>query len=329
MTQWVIFGVSSIRQACPLPPIAGNDHEERCQNPHSPDDARTFSLNAAIEIWRSAYQLQESFGECRSIAEKSAVVGRVPVCWMNSRPGENVMAENGVRRRDVLKGLGVTGTVAGIAATMVGVNEAQPHAHAAARTGGTADVFRFFTPPEAMVVVALVDTLIPKDDVGPGGVEAGVPVFIDRELASAYGRGARMYLDGPFAEGTAEQGYQLPLPPADLYRVGIADLNAWCAKTRGGKTFDQLSVADRTVALEAVEAGQAEFAQVPARTFFSVLLQNTMEGYFADPMYGGNRDNEVWKMIGFPGAVGMYADLIEEYRNRQYDVAPKSIQDLS
>ncbi|HYK14227.1 MAG TPA: gluconate 2-dehydrogenase subunit 3 family protein, partial [Burkholderiales bacterium] len=98
---------------------------------------------------------------------------------------------------------------------------------------------------------------------------------------------------------------------------------------RGGQAFDQLSAADRTAALKAVEAGQAEFAQVPARSFFSILLQNTMEGFFADPMYGGNRNNAVWKMIGFPGAIGMYGDVIEKYRNKRYDVEPKSIQDLS
>ena len=100
-------------------------------------------------------------------------------------------------------------------------------------------------------------------------------------------------------------------------------------KTRGGKTFDQLSPADRTTALKAIEAGQAEFAQVPARTFFSLLLQNTVEGYFADPMYGGNRNRAVWKMIGFPGAIGMYREEIEKYRNKPYDVEPTSIQDLS
>jgi gluconate 2-dehydrogenase gamma chain len=245
--------------------------------------------------------------------------------------------DEGVRRRDVLKGLGVTGAVAGIAASAgaPAVQEAeaqpaaQPHTHAAARDGQAADAFRFFTPAEVAVVVALVDTLIPKDEVGPGGVEVGVPIFIDRELSGAYGRGARMYLDGPFGQGTPQQGYQLPLPPADLYRVGIADLNAWCAKQRGGKTFDQLSPADRTMALKTVEAGQAEFAQVPARAFFSVLLQNTMEGYFADPMYGGNRNGAVWKMIGFPGAIGMYGEVIEKYRNKPYAVEPKSIQDLS
>jgi len=244
--------------------------------------------------------------------------------------------DEGVRRRDVLKGLGISGAVAGIAATTIppvqeaeAQTAAQPHAHPVARAGQSADGFRFFTPQEATVVVALVDALIPKDDVGPGGVEAGVPIFIDRELAGAYGRGARMYLDGPFAQGTPQQGYQLPLTLAELYRVGIADLNAWCARTRSGKTFDQLSSADRITALKDIEAGRAEFAQVPARTFFSLLLQNTMEGYFADPMYGGNRNGAVWKMIGFPGAIGIYGEVIEKYRNKRYDVEPKSIQDLS
>ena len=244
--------------------------------------------------------------------------------------------DEGVRRRDVLKGFGVTGAVASIVTTTapaVQETQAQPalqlHAHAAARDGQAADAFRFFTPPEGAVVVALVDTLIPKDEVGPGGVEVGVPIFIDRELSGAYGHGARMYLDGPFAPGTPQQGYQLPLTPADLYRVGIADLNAWCVKTNGGRTFDQLSSADRATALKAVEAGKVEFAQVPARAFFSVLLQNTMEGYFADPIYGGNRNRAVWKMIGFPGAIGMYGEVIEKYRNKRYDVEPKSIQDLS
>ena len=257
------------------------------------------------------------------------------ICW----PREGAMADNdGVRRRDILKGIGVTGAAAGLATTNVvpvateaqakPATQSHAHAPAPARDDNTADAFRFFTAPEAAVVGALVDTLIPKDDVGPGGVEVGVPTFIDREMASAYGRGARMYLDGPFGEGTPQQGYQLPLAPAELYRVGIADLNAWCVKTRGGKTFDQLSAADRT-ALKVVEAGQAEFTQVPARAFFNIVLQNTMEGYFADPIHGGNRNKAVWKMIGFPGAIGMYADDIEKYRNKKYDVEPKSIQDLS
>jgi gluconate 2-dehydrogenase gamma chain len=245
------------------------------------------------------------------------------------------MTDNkGVRRREFLKGIGVVGAVAPLA---VGAAEQEPGAGhepgqvhdrlTSAPVAGIAPL-RFFTSIEAAVIVALVDTLIPKDDVGPGGIEVGVPTFIDREMAGAFGRGARMYMQGPFAAGTPQQGYQLPLTPAELYRVGIADLNAWIAKAHGGKTFDQLGTADRVAALKLVEDGKAEFAQVPPRAFFNMLLRTTMEGYCGDPLYGGNQNKAVWKMIGFPGAIGMFVGEIEHYRDKKYDVEPKSIQDL-
>jgi gluconate 2-dehydrogenase gamma chain len=250
------------------------------------------------------------------------------------------MAGNeGVRRREFLKGIGVAGAAAQLAAGTAGPAAAEQEPGAGHQAGQVHDHLtptpvagieptRFFTSIEAAVIVALVDTLIPKDEVGPGGVEVGVPTFIDREMAGAFGRGARMYMQGPFGAGTPQQGYQLPLTPAELYRVGLADLNTWVAKAHGGKTFDQLGTADRAAALKLVEQGKAEFAQVPPRTFFNMLLQNTMEGYFGDPLYGGNKNKAVWKMLGFPGAIGMFVDEMEHYRNRKYDVEPKSIQDL-
>jgi gluconate 2-dehydrogenase gamma chain len=253
---------------------------------------------------------------------------------------EDVMTESeGVRRRDFLRTIGASGAAAGLAGSVMASAAAQSatetgdhagHAqdHPVASPASNVEQPKFFTSNEMVSLVALVDTLIPNDDVGPGGVEVGVPTFIDGQMADGYGSGARMYLLGPFAEGTPQQGYQLPLTLAELYRIGLADLNTWCAKTFGGRTFDQLGPADRVTALKLVEQGHADFAQVPPRTFFNSLLQNTMEGYFGDPLYGGNRDKAVWKMIGFPGAIGMYIDAIEVYRNRPYDAEPKSIQEL-
>jgi gluconate 2-dehydrogenase gamma chain len=119
------------------------------------------------------------------------------------------MTDNkGVRRREFLKGIGVVGAVAPLAA---GAAEQQPgaghepgqvHDHLTSAPVAGIEPPRFFTSIEAAVIVALVDTLIPKDDVGPGGIEVGVPTFIDREMAGAFGRGARMYMQGPFAAGT-------------------------------------------------------------------------------------------------------------------------------
>jgi gluconate 2-dehydrogenase gamma chain len=68
---------------------------------------------------------------------------------------------------------------------------------------------------------------------------------------------------------------------------------------------------------------------VPSRQFFNLLLDTAMQGFFADPIYGGNRDKVAWKMIGFPGVIAIYSEHIKTYRNRKYDGEPTSIVDLS
>jgi gluconate 2-dehydrogenase gamma chain len=209
---------------------------------------------------------------------------------------------------------------------------AQTHTHQAApKPAGvpTDPPPLFFSSAEVAFVVAAVDVFIPKDDVGPGGVESGCVTYIDRQLAGGWGRGARLYLQGPFPDAKPEQGYQLPLTPAELYRVGIADINAWCRANRGGKTFDQLAAADRDAVLKDLLAGKIALAQVPAGAVVNLMLNNAIEGYFADPIHGGNRDKAAWKMIGFPGAGGVFVSEIEEYRNKPFPVDPQSIADLS
>jgi gluconate 2-dehydrogenase gamma chain len=54
-----------------------------------------------------------------------------------------------------------------------------------------------------------------------------------------------------------------------------------------------------------------------------------MEGFFADPIYGGNKDKVAWKMIGFPGLPASYRDEIKTYFNKKYDKPPRSIADFS
>jgi gluconate 2-dehydrogenase gamma chain len=186
----------------------------------------------------------------------------------------------------------------------------------------------FFNPDEGAAVTAIVDVLIPSDDVGPGGVEAGVVTYIDRQLGGAYGGGARLYLEGPFQEGTPQQGYQLRFTPAELVRLGLADLDAY-AKAGKGDVFANLTADDQNAILKDMDGGKAEFATVPAKTVFDHLYALVQEGYFGDPIYGGNQGKAVWKMIGFPGVAGMYTDLIDEFRNKPYDNDPQSIQDFA
>jgi gluconate 2-dehydrogenase gamma chain len=163
--------------------------------------------------------------------------------------------------------------------------------------------FKFFTPSERTFVEAAVSRLIPNDEVGPGAIEAGVPFFLDRQLAGPYGRGDHYYLVGPWKKGVPEQGYQSRFSPAQLYRAAIKAIDQYTSKQFGGKLFANLSEADRDTVLRGLESGSVELDDgVDSKTFFAMLLQNTKEGYFSDPIYGGNKDMAAWKMIGFPGA---------------------------
>jgi gluconate 2-dehydrogenase gamma chain len=238
-------------------------------------------------------------------------------------PDEN----NPIARRNFLFGAS-TAVAAGLAPN--GAAQAQQPTAAAppATPAPEPDQFVTLTAAEAAFVVAAVDTFIPADELSPSGSECGVAVFIDRQLGSAWGGGAKMYRGGPFHKGKPEQGYQLPLTPREFFAAGIAAANAWTRQTYG-KDLDLLPAAERVQALTAMEGGKAEFRDFNSRAFFNQLLAITMQGFFADPIYGGNRDKVAWKMIGFPGLPAVYADKIDAYRDKRYVAEPQSIADFS
>ena len=188
--------------------------------------------------------------------------------------------------------------------------------------------YTFFNFEEVLFIEAAVDTFIPADEVGPGALELGVAPFIDAQMDSGYGRGDRMYLQGPFIEGTPEQGYQLRMTPAELIRAGIKDVDAHC-REKYHASFHDTAPPDRNAVLHSLESGAAPLATVPPRVFFNLLYELTLQGYFSDPIHGGNYGKGSWKMIGFPGIGGMYADKISEYHNKRYVAEPVGIQDLT
>jgi len=250
----------------------------------------------------------------------------------------------GADRRTLLKlaGFGIGAAALPMAATAAGAQAPSPATagDATAMPGMAMPVaspahgplpagYVFLNPDEAAFVEAAVDTFIPADDYGPAGTELGVATFVDRQLDGGYGRGDRMYLLGPFQLGTPEQGYQLPLTPSELVRTGIADVNAHVKGRFGGSTFDALQPADRVTVLSELEHGKIALETVPTNTFFGVFFQLVMDGFFADPIYGGNKGKASWKMLGYPGVGEMYADKIEAYRNKPYRADPQSIQDLA
>jgi gluconate 2-dehydrogenase gamma chain len=181
----------------------------------------------------------------------------------------------------------------------------------------------FFTPEEGAAVEALVDRLIPPDPETPGGKDCGCAVFIDRQLAAAYGSAQGLYMSPPFLQATPEQGLQTPSTPAQLYRRILAALDAHCRDAYAGRTFAQLPDAEKDRLITGMENGSLQL-QGASATFFEILLQDTRYGFFADPIYGGNRDMAAWKMIGFPGARYDYRDWVERH-NERYPHPPISI----
>jgi gluconate 2-dehydrogenase gamma chain len=179
---------------------------------------------------------------------------------------------------------------------------------------GQPDALFFFNEPETAFVEAAIDRLIPPDPEWPGAAWAGVLTYIDRQLASAYGAGGRMYLDGPWVpEAPPEQGYQLRFSPAELYRVGIEETRTYVRDQYGGREFWELGEPVRDEVLSALEAAEVPLPSMPSSVFFETLLANTIEGFLADPAYGGNRAMVGWQMVGFPGAYAQYIDLVDEW----------------
>jgi gluconate 2-dehydrogenase gamma chain len=188
-------------------------------------------------------------------------------------------------------------------------------ADAAAEPVSAPGQFAYFTPVEFTWVEAAVARLIPNDDLGPGAKEAGVATFIDRQLSGPYGRAETWYMQGPWKEGTKEQGYQLKMTPAQLYRTAIADVDTWCSKS-GKRPFAEQDAASQDTLLHGLEKGDIKLARAPAKDFFQMLLENTVEGFLADPMYGGNREFAGWNLIGFPGPRYNYIAEIDQYGKR-------------
>ena len=159
---------------------------------------------------------------------------------------------------------------------------------------------------------AIAARLIPADDLGPGAKEAGVTQFLDGQLAGAWGAGEQFYRQGPFEKGTPEQGYQLSFTPAEMFRRGLAALDA-ATRKQAGKPYAELDAAQQDAWLHDMQAGKPDFSPLPSDVFFQALLDATIEGFFSDPLYGGNADMVGWKLVGFPGAYASFSNDIERH----------------
>jgi gluconate 2-dehydrogenase gamma chain len=180
--------------------------------------------------------------------------------------------------------------------------------------------YLFFNADEAAFIETAVARLIPKDEQWGGAVEAGVPNYIDKQLAGAWGAGERLYRSGPWQSGTPSQGYQLPFTPAELFRTALAAINKALSQT----PFAKMSADQQDTYLASLESGGIDLGGVPSEVFFAHLWDSTLEGFFSDPVYGGNRNMVSWRMIGFPGAYASYYDLVDQH-GMKIDRPPMSL----
>jgi gluconate 2-dehydrogenase gamma chain len=203
------------------------------------------------------------------------------------------MSKHDESRRAFLVGAAV-GAVAGTGlkpADALGQNQAKP-ATSPANAADTAHAHgnghgAFFNDENAATIAAFTERLVPGAPGQPGAREAGVLNYIDLALAGAY---------------ESQQ---------DFYRRGLAALDAYC-RASNGKPFVALSAAQQDAVITAMEQGKAgHFTWPSAQAFFNTVRTHTMEGLFADPVYGGNKDFAGWRLVGFPGAQPLFtqADL--------------------
>jgi gluconate 2-dehydrogenase gamma chain len=242
------------------------------------------------------------------------------------------MADDSIPRRSFLKGAGAAGAAAAsVIAGQAEQAQAQaqaPSSAAASAPAAASEAYLTLTASEAAFFSAAYDTFIPADKLSPSGSDCGLVTYIDRQLAGAWGNGARFYRGGPFLKGKPEHGYQLPLTPREFFAAGIKAANAWTRKTYG-KDFDRLAPAERDAALKAMDAGKADFPDFNAKAFFEALYQSAMEGFFADPIYGGNGNKVSWRMVGYPGLPASYGAKAAAYRGKKLNIEPQSIADFS
>jgi gluconate 2-dehydrogenase gamma chain len=186
-------------------------------------------------------------------------------------------------------------------------------------------------PEEAACVEALVNVMCPADALTPSGVDCGLHVYIDRQLAGSWGRGDRLYRQGPWHPGKPQHGYQSPLTPEQHFKTGLAVLQRQ-VRQRTGKAVDQLETAQLDALLQEVAVGRMDDVRYALGAWFNDSFYPLfVQACFADPMYGGNRNKTFWRAVGYPGLPAFHGRNVVQYRGRPFPGAasPQSIEDFS
>lgn len=190
----------------------------------------------------------------------------------------------------------------------------------------------FFTRhQDFLVLMAATEQLYPEDEHGPGAIKLGVPNYIDKQLAGRWGINGRDYRHGPYEanldsndKSAGPAGEQSILDRGDIYLQGLRKMDDESQK-RFSTSFDKAESDQQIEILQDFENDKLKMKGLVASEFFSLLMQSTIEGAYSDPVYGGNKNMEGWKMKEFPGAQASYAGYIEQDEFKKLD--PVSLRD--
>lgn len=248
---------------------------------------------------------------------------------MSEKNKEKAQVSNPSRRNFVKTGAALAGTaiVGGIVGSMFrGEKVVEKQVEKAVNFD---HAMMFFTDHrDFKVIEAAAERIYPKTEEGPGAKELGVGYYIDHQLVGAWGNNVKEYHVGPFfeAEAVPEQGYQTRLKRNEVFVSGIEGLRNEAQK-RHQKAFDELTGAEQDAILKDFEADKVKIhGTAKASYFFKLLRQATIEGVYSDPMYGGNKDMQGWKMKKFPGAnTTEFAKVVD--KKEFVKLEPKSLKD--
>lgn len=182
-------------------------------------------------------------------------------------------------RRELLMRAGAFGITIAIPAGIVSEG-------AQAAEVADAEPLKSFTAAQAVTLSAIVARLIPKDENGPGAVEAGVPRYIDRLLRS----------DQNTYHGPNNPDQNL----TDAYAAGLKAVDSYAQETHSA-AFASLSPDNQDAILSAMQTNHASGFTPDSRTFFNLIREHAVNGMFGDPYYGGNINFAGWDLIGYPG----------------------------
>lgn len=233
--------------------------------------------------------------------------------------GEDNKEKTNISRRHFLKKSGyVAGGVVGggIVGSLLGVNFSGTENETTENTAKEPPTFNkalmYFTNQQEFQTLAdATERIYPEDDNGPGAIELGAPFFIDHQLAGSYGHNTQEYMQGPFHEGTAYQGHQKRLKRHEIIMRGIHELENQ-SQNAYDKSFSDLEDDEKDKILSKFEDDDVDMKTIQSSEFFNLLLNATLAGVYADPLYGGNANMEGWKMKEFPGNKMQYIDDIEK-----------------